>query len=133
MKKSKTVILWGCNELLAQSMEFFIQAEEEWEVLRMSTDTGVGDLLEQAEKINPNVIILFAANCASDPNLVMQLIAKQPNLRVVTVSLEDNQMQVYCKQSITVRKSSDLLSIIEDRHFSNHSVEEEVNTHEINP
>ena|ERR1041384_4376990 len=135
MKKSKTAILWGCNDLLAQSMEFFIKAEEQWEVIRMSTDTGVDVLLDQIEKIHPNVIILYAENGTRNPHLIMQLIEKQPNLKVITVSLEDNRMQVYCKRSVTVQKVSDLLSIIEERHFSGHSVEkqEEVNTHEINP
>ena len=135
IRKSKTAILWGCNDLLAQAMEFFIQAEEQWQVVRLSTDTGVDDLVEQAEKLRPNVIILYADHCANDPKLIMQLIEKQPNLRIVTVSLEDNRMQVYCKQSIMVRKVSDLLSIIEDRHFSDHPVEEqeEVSTREINP
>jgi DNA-binding NarL/FixJ family response regulator len=135
MKKSKTAILWGCNDLLAQSMEFFIKAEEQWEVIRMSTDTDVDVLLDQIEKIHPNVIILYAENGTRNPHLIMQLIEKQPNLKVITVSLEDNRMQVYCKRSVTVQKVSDLLSIIEERHFSGHSVEkqEEVNTHEINP
>ena len=51
-----------------------------------------------------------------------QLLQEYPNLRVITASLEDNQMQVYSKYSIRVRNPSDLLSIIEDRYFSDRPV-----------
>ena len=132
MTKSKTAILWGCNDLLAQSMEFFIKAEEEWEVVKISTDAGIDYLLDQTEKIHPDVIILYAGNSVNDPNLLMQLIEKQPNLRVVTVSLDDNQIQVYSKHSLVVRKVSDLLSIIENRYFLDHPNEKEVNEGKIN-
>jgi DNA-binding NarL/FixJ family response regulator len=134
MTEPKTAILWGCNDLLAHSMEVFIKAEEKWEVVKISTDMGTGYLLDQAEKIHPDVIILYEQSSAKTANLLMELIGKQPNLRVVTVSLQDNQVQVYCKRSIVVRQVSDLLSIIEDRHFSNYPVEkeEEVSSDEIN-
>ena len=134
MTKSKIAILWGRNELLAQSMEFFLCAGKKWEVVKMSTETGIADLLDQTEKIQPDLIILYAGNCVNDPSLPVQLIMKQPNVKVVTMSLEDNRMQVYCKRSLMVQKVSDLLSIIEDSHFSDYSiqVEKEANRNEIN-
>lgn len=126
MKNSKKAILWGPDDLLTRAMEIFLTSAESWEVIRIPVEQGYGYLLEKANQIKPRVIIVYAENCVEDPSLPMQLIQQQPNLRVITVSLEGNQMQVYSKHSIMVREAADLLSIIEDRYFSVHPVEKEV-------
>ena len=41
-------------------------------------------------------------------------------------------MQVYSKQSIQIRAAADLMSIIEDRYFSEHADEQEVKQQETN-
>jgi hypothetical protein len=123
---SRTAIIWGPDDMLTQAMEFFLKAEETWQVIRISPDQSIDTLSEQIKRIQPDVIILHTGNCASNTSLPIQLIQEYPNVRVITASLENNQMQVYSKQSIRLRKASDLLSIIEDRNLSNHPVEKEV-------
>jgi hypothetical protein len=121
---SRTAVIWGPDDLLAQAVEFFLKAEDTWQVIRISADQSVEDLFEQIKRIQPDVIILHTGNCAGNTSLAIQLLQDYPNLRVITTSLEDNQMQVYSKHSLMVRKVSDLLSIIEDRYFSDHSIKE---------
>ena len=121
MTKSKKAILWGQDDLLAHSIEIFLTTGETWEVIRIPIGLGDDDLLDQAKAIRPDVIILYEGNCAMAKSLPMQLIQAQPDLKVVTVSLEDNRMQVFSKHSVTVRRVSDLLAIIEDRYFSESS------------
>jgi hypothetical protein len=132
MKKTKRAILWGSNDLLSRAMELFLTAGETWEVIRIPVEQGHTYLLGQAKLIHPNVIILYTKNCFENPSLPMELIQYQPNLQVVTVSLEENQMQVYSKQSIQIRAAADLMSIIEDRYFSEHADEQEVKQQETN-
>ena len=121
MTKSKKAILWGQDDLLAHAIEIFLTTAETWEVIRIPIGQDGDDLLDQAKAIRPDVIILYEGNCASAMSLPMQLIQAQPELKVVTVSLEDNRMQVFSKHSLTVRKVSDLLAVIEDRYFSENS------------
>ena len=116
----RKAVIWAPDDLLAQAMEFFLKAEESWQVIRISADQSTEDLFVQIKRIQPDVIILHTGKCAGNSSLAAQLLQEYPNLRVVTTSLEDNQMQVYSKYSIRVRNASDLLSIIEDRYFSEH-------------
>ena len=120
---SRKAVIWGPDDLLARAMEFFLKAEETWHVIRISTDQSIEGLFDQIKRIQPDVIILHTGNCAGNNGLAIQLLEDYPNLRVVTTSLEDNQMQVYSKSSICIRNASDLLSIIEDRHISNYSIQ----------
>jgi hypothetical protein len=128
MTKPKTAILWGQDDLLAQAMEIFLMNEESWEVIRIPADEGVCSLVEQVRRIRPDLVILYQGKYEDGSDPFTKLLQEQPEIRVLTVSLENNVMQVYSKQSVTVRKVSDLLSVIEDRHFSNDPIEKEVVT-----
>jgi hypothetical protein len=130
MSKRKTVLLWGQNDLLTQSMEMFLTAGETevWEVIKLSADECIAVLVEQVQKIKPDLVILYQAKAGDDCELLGKLIQEQPELRMITVSLENNVLQVYSKRSITVRQVSDLLSVIENRNFSKNPVEKEVNS-----
>jgi hypothetical protein len=136
MTKTKKVILWGQDELLTKAMEILLGAEqaERWEVIRVSARQCACALVEQVQKIQPDLVILYQSKRrdASDPLVALleehpelRMIADQPHLRLITVSLENNVMQVYSKQSITVRKVSDLLSVIDDRNFSENPIAKE--------
>jgi hypothetical protein len=112
MSKAKKVILWGRDDLLTKAVEIFLTAGIR-EVIRIPMEHGADYLVECAKKIKPDVVIVYV----DDVNLPLRLIQDQPNFKVVIVSLQDNQMQVYSKHSILVREVSDLLSVIEDRYF----------------
>ena len=136
--KPKTAILWGQDDLLAQAMEIFLTKEESWEMIRIPSDEGVCSLVEQVRRTRPDLVILYRGKFDdSDPftkllqeQPELRVIGEQPEIRVITVSLENNVMQVYTKHSVTVRNVSDLLSIIEDRNFSEYPIEKEVVTDE---
>ena len=120
----RKAVIWAPDDLLAQAMEFFLKAEDTWQVIRISADQSMEDLFEQVKRIQPDVIILHTGKYAGNTGLAIQLLQDYPDLRVITTSLEDNQMQVYSKYSICIRSVSDLLSIIEDGYFSDHSIKE---------
>jgi hypothetical protein len=133
MPKPKTVILWGQNDLLTKAMEMFLTTGEtdKWEVISFPANQCISSLVEQVRRIKPDLVIIYHAKPDDDSDPLMKLfqeqpelrvIADQPESRVITVSLENNVMQVYSKHSITVRQASDLLSVIEDRYFSENPV-----------
>lgn len=126
--KPRTVILWGQNDLLTKAMEMFLMAGrmEPWEVIRFDANQCISSLVEQVQKIKPDLVILYQAKPGDDSDQLSKLIQEQPDLRMITVSLENNVMQVYSKRSITVRQVSDLLSVIENQHLSDQPVEKEV-------
>lgn len=137
MTKRKTAMLWGQDDVLAQAIEIFLRNEEAWEVIRIPANQCIHSLVEEAQRIKPNLVILYQGKGADHSDPLMRLIeaepelkviADQPELKIITVSLENNVMQVYSKQSIVVRKVSDLLSVIEDRNFSECPIEKEVVT-----
>ncbi len=64
-------------------------------------------------QVKPDVVIICQEDCAGDMPLSMQLLQGRPGLKVITVSLENNSVEVYNKQKVWVNEVADLLSVVE--------------------
>jgi hypothetical protein len=113
MMKSKTIVLWGREDLLSSSVELFLTAQKGWHVISISNDENFDALLLAVDKVHPDVVILQEGDRAGNSNLPIKLLQDHPGLKVITVSLKDNLMEVYSKQNILVRSASDLISVVE--------------------
>lgn len=114
MEKPKTVLLWGREDLLSQSMAFFLTNEKEWEVIQISDNQNMHVLINEVEKVKPDVVILYQGDCASFTHLPGLLLHGRPKLKVITVSLENNSMEVYNKKKVWLKSATDLLSVVDD-------------------
>ncbi len=114
MNRTNTVILWGREDLLGRGVEFFLSTRSEWEVIRISDKRGIDFLTEEVERAKPDVVIIYQGNCIGDMPVPMQLLQGRPQLRVITVSLENNSVEVYSKHKVWLKEVSDLLSVVED-------------------
>jgi hypothetical protein len=122
----RKAVLWGREDLLAQAVGLFLEAERVWDVNRVSSDGGVDHLIEEVKRTSPDVVILCQERVDEESSLPVRLIQEQLCLKVITVGLESNLMQVHSKHSVIVRGVSDLLSIVESGYFPKNAQEKEV-------
>jgi DNA-binding NarL/FixJ family response regulator len=113
MMKSKTIVLWGREDLLSSSVELFLTAQKGWRVVSISDEENFEALLMAVAKVHPDVVIIQQGDRSSNSYPLMKLIQDHPGLKVITVSLKDNLMEVYSKQDIFVKSASDLISVVE--------------------
>ncbi len=113
MNKTKTVILWGREDLLGRGVEFFLNSRSEWEVIRISDKQGADFLTQEVERLKPDVVIIYQGNCNGDMPVPMHLLEGRPQLKVITVSLENNSVEIYNKQKVWLKEVGDLLSVVE--------------------
>jgi hypothetical protein len=117
----RSVILWGQESLLVDSVEFFLETGAAWDVVKIASSCGVDYLLKQVATIKPAVVILCQEKDDSDATLLMHLAQVPVCSKVVTVSMESNLMQIYSRQHVIMRDVSDFLAVVETRNFSNHT------------
>ena len=112
MSKPKKVIIWGREDVLGRAFESFLTNQEEWNVIRVMDDDPTEHFLQLVEAENPDVIILYEGtyNCVSP--LPVQLMQHRPQLRVITASLQDNNLEVYDKHKVCITNMSDLFLAI---------------------
>lgn len=115
---TRKVILWGQDDLLSQAIGLFLESNMTWEVTRVSKDGNVDDLIEEIQLVKPEVVILCEDRIDEKSTLPSQLINASLCLKVISVGLESNLMQVHSKQNVILQGASDLLSIIESRNSS---------------
>ena len=113
MMKSKKIMLWGREDLLSSSIELFLTAQKGWKVINISDEEKFEALIKAVDKVDPEVVIIHQGDHSNNSYPLMKLIQDHPRLKVITVSLKDNLMEVYSKQNILVKSASDLISVVE--------------------
>lgn len=113
MKATRTVILWGREDMLVRGLELFLQTRNDWEVIRISDEQDADFLFSEMERTKANVVIIYHGDYDGETKIPFQLITQYPNVKVMTVSLESNSIDVYNKQEFLVKEVEDLFSIVD--------------------
>ena len=114
MMKSRTVVLWGQEDILISSVETILAAQKEWQVVSVPSTEAIDSLITTLEATHADTIVIHQGAHNEPTSLPMQLLKDHPALKVITISLENNAMEVYSKQEITVKEASDLISVIKN-------------------
>lgn len=113
MTKSRTVLLWGGDDLLSSSIEIFLASQAGWKVISFSEKDGFEVLEKALESTGSEIVILRAADEAKSEGLSMRLLQDHPALKVINVGFENSCLEVYTRQRVKVSQASDLISILE--------------------
>jgi len=112
--KSKTIVLWGREDILSSSVELFLTKQKGWKVVNISNEENLDVLIKTMDKLKPDVVIIPQRDHADNLKLPTVLFDNHPELRVITVSPNDNSMEVYSRQNIVAKAASDLIAAIEN-------------------
>jgi DNA-binding NarL/FixJ family response regulator len=113
MQASKKIVIWGNEDLLSSSVELLLAGREEWEVVSLLHEEGPNAFLLAVEAVQPDIVIIHPG-CRQDPiELLLQLLQDHPAIRVILINLENNFLEIYSKQNLLVKETSDLISVIE--------------------
>jgi hypothetical protein len=108
---ARWVIIWGRNDLLVQAVGSFLKSRN-WEIAHVPGPQDVNVLLLETIRIHPEVVILCRER-EDESALAFRLIDEEACLRVITLGLDSNLMQVYSKQNVRLQGASDLLTILD--------------------
>lgn len=114
MTKIKTVLIWGKEDLLSSSIEHFLAAHKNWNVISVLNTGDLEALIQAVASKHPDIVIIHQGDRYDPASLPLKILQDHPALKVITVSLEDNAMEVYNKKKILIRAPSDLTTAIED-------------------
>jgi len=112
MMRTRTIVLWGREDILSSSVEIVLTGQKGWNVVSISDEANFEALIMVVDKVHPDVVIIQQGDHSSNSYPLMKLIQDHPGLRVITVSLMDNMMEVYSKQDILISSASDLISVV---------------------
>jgi len=112
--EEKTIILWGQDDMLIRAVEDLLITGKGWKVIRISNDCDEVALAQMVEQVTPDVLIVHESAFACNVRLLIKFVMDYSRLKILTIGLENNQMEIYIKQRIYIKKASDLLAAIEN-------------------
>ncbi len=116
--KPKVVVVSRRESLLGRAVEYLTADGREWVILRAVDSQSAADLVKKVEEASPDTVVISRDEHTNDQRLFVQLLRDCMGLKkVVVVSLQENMIEVYCKQRIQVKSAQDLFSEIE-KQFS---------------
>lgn len=110
---SKTIALWGDEELLTEAIKNLLVTKKEWKVIRVSNEWDDETLARELKRQNLDILIVSEGILASNGTQLIKLVQDFPKLKIIMISLENNLLKIYNKQTICIEEASDLMSIIE--------------------
>lgn len=111
---SKVIILWGEDVLLLRAVELLLNTKEGWKQIRFSEDWDDDTMIREVKRITPDVILVHEGTFVEKIHLLTKFVQDFPKLKIITINLENNLLEVYKKQTILIKEAADLISIIED-------------------
>ena len=109
MTTPKTIMLWGQEDLLGFTIELILSTQKGWRVINIASEGNCDALFQTVDKVGPDVIIFHKENFDNNFQLPTALFKNRPNLKVFTANLSNNTIEVYSKQNIKIKSSSDLI------------------------
>jgi len=115
----RVLVISRRESLIGTMLERLIPIEKDWMVLQVSEDQKVVDLIQKVNEKNPNIVVVPQDEYISDEQLFLRFLQDCSEIKkVITVSLQENKIEVYCKQKVQIKSSQDLLSEVNKQLFN---------------
>jgi hypothetical protein len=111
---AKMIVIWGSENILNSSIQYLIANKAGWIVVSASNVEDFEALIHPVKNKLAEVVIIHQGDLDESCELPLQLLQGHSDLRVITISLESNVMDIYNKHSLLVNEASDLISVIEN-------------------
>lgn len=113
MKKHRVLIITE-DSIFSNGLELLLVLQENLETIG-TAPADLPAITAEIKRTQPDVVIINEDLATANPQLVMSLLKAHPDLRVITLSLEGNRINVYDNREVTVTTSDDLVAVITDK------------------
>ena len=103
----------GEDDLLSKSVERMLSEKAGWEVIFVSPEQLQADIYSILEDLSPDVVVNQRGNNPNTSKALSILFHSNPKLKLITITLESNVMEIYNKENILMQSAADLISAIE--------------------
>lgn len=117
MANTKTVLVWGGEDILSLSMEMFLSTKTGWQITRISNKEKPEVVIQTVETLQPDTVLIHEGDQIFPRDLISHLLQEHTSIKVIMICLDTNEMDVYSKQKILARDPFDLIEAIESKPF----------------
>jgi DNA-binding NarL/FixJ family response regulator len=112
--ETKMIVVWGSKDIFSSSIQHLLATREDWKVVSVLNREELDSLILSVKDTCPDIVILRQGDHDFPSNIPLELLQDHPTIKVVVISLENNLIDIYNKQKILIKDSSDLITAIEN-------------------
>ena len=113
-KRPRVLVISRCESLLGIAVESLVANEKEWMVLRTFEGENTRDLIEKINQVNPSIVIIPQDDPEiGDQFLVRMLQGNDEGRKVISLSLQENLLEVHSKRTVQITSTQDIVSEVE--------------------
>jgi hypothetical protein len=113
MAQPISVIVWGVEGVMVNGIHQILFQTKGWNVEHIQDIHNSSILYDAIKKNPPKAVILNGDNLNYGSDLLSTLLIRFSDLKVIIVSLQNNEIKVLEKQKILIRQAGDLARMIE--------------------
>jgi predicted transcriptional regulator len=111
--KSKMIVVCGEENIFGSSIQNLLASKSEWIVVRVSTIEDFRSSILPDLSASSDIVIIHPVESPDFTTFALHLLQEKANIRVITISLENNAMNIYDKHTFLIKKASDLIAVID--------------------
>ena len=109
IKKPKVLVISRGESLLGVAVESLVDEMKSWVVLRTYVGDDPADLVRKVNEADPSVVIIPQSDTELDDPLFIRMLQGCSGIRkVISISLQENMLDIYCKQKTNIRSTQDI-------------------------
>lgn len=112
-KPLKMIIIWGSETIFGSSLQNLLAPRSDWNVVGVRNLEEFDSLIVPLQLNGPQIVIVLQAELGEGSDMYLQLLQRRSNLRLITVSTQNNMLNIYSKRTLQIKETADLISAIE--------------------
>ena len=124
---NRKIILWGRDDLMMTAVRSLLEAKTGWEVNDMPDTWDDDAVIREVKRVSPHILIMSQTTFSTRTSLLAVLAQAYSKIKLITISPQENRLEIYDKQTVRINKASDLVSVIEQE------TEQTTNGGDLNP
>ncbi len=113
VKKQQVLVIEG-NTLFINGVKLLLVLQEKLEIVG-TVPTDIRAIATKIDQTQARVIIINDEATNGNSGLILPLLKSYPDLRVITLNLENNRINIYNSHEVMINTSQDLVAAITNR------------------
>jgi hypothetical protein len=110
----KKAVIVGENDILNASIQQILMGRVNWRIVCVDASQEIGIFIPSIVNHQPDIVIASQTCNDSVVERVLQLLVKHGEIVLAIISLENNYLTIYNKQTILLTDPDDLVSLLEN-------------------
>jgi len=110
---TKCLLALSKSNILGAGVERLLSSIDNLELVSLPIQ-GTSGLLEAIQQVQADVVLIEDQTLLG-PDCLTSLLTTRPGLLVIQIESDDNQLQIYQHQHISIREASELVTLIQSQ------------------